>query len=377
MNYQNFKNGQAKFPVSTETFDFMQEQIFLVARLAEAIGANVIIKQPTLSSSPSTPGSDGLIIVNGELLPFKWGHGNTIVVCETSEDITAGTQTFVAARTRRWAQHGLGGIPLSNFTTLQDMVQLMSRIAAIENNYMTSAAINALVDGLQNTLQTEIDGIDGRVATIENSYITQAAVAQALADASKHHLPKYTVIDWYGPSPSVADVPYGFVPCGWFRATVSVRMAWEAAYDHSVQLTATSNENDYEYINITNANGVTIPDLTDRFIVQAGFKYPKGAAGGEEEVTLTIDEMPRHDHGGYTANDGAHRHNLNLDLGRTTAGLNDPYEDSYSDYRGSGTKLIATASGSNHCHAITSQGGNRAHNNMPPYFALYKLIKVI
>ena len=369
MNHQNFKNGQAKFPVSTETFDFMQEQIFLVARLAEAIGANVIITQPTANA-------DGLVIVNGELLPFSniVGVKPAIQVIETTEDVTAGTQTFTAARIKRWAQYSSSGTPLSQFVTLQTFVQLMSRIAAIENNYMTSAAINTLVNGLQSTLQAAISGISGRVTTIENTYITQAAVAEALADASKHHLPKYTVIDWYGPSLSVADVPYGFVPCGWFLATVSVRMAWEAAYDHSVQLTAVSNENDYEYINITNANGVTIPDLTDRFIVQAGFKYPKGTAGGEEEVTLTIDEMPRHDHGGYTDNKGEHSHTLNLPLGNYTGGSNLEY--SYNDSNGGGIKLGTLPDGS-HRHVISPQGDNRAHNNIPPYFALYKLIKVI
>lgn len=376
MNYQNFKNGQAKFPVSTETFDFMQEQILLVTRLAEAIGANVIIKQPTLSSSPSTPGSDGLIIVNGELLPFKWGHGNTIVVCETSEDITAGTQTFVAARTRRWAQHGLGGIPLSNFTTLQDMVQLMSRISTIEGNYMTSAAINALVDGLQNTLQTEISGIDGRVATIENSYITQAAFIDAFANASKHHLPYRTVIDWYGSSLSWSHVPYGFVPCGFFLGNQSIREEWENAYPNT-ETEYQPAYDDYIYIKIRKANSLLIPDLTDRFIVQAGHIYSKGDTGGEERVALTINEMPRHDHGGQTGTNGAHTHDLNYPIGKHINSSDEPTtDDSYNRLEGHGA-VLKTQTVGNHNHAITSQGGNQAHNNMPPYFALYKLIKVI
>lgn len=38
------------------------------------------------------------------------------------------------------------------------------------------------------------------------------------------------------------------------------------------------------------------PNLTDRFVLGAGAQYEVGATGGEESHTLTIDEMPSHNH---------------------------------------------------------------------------------
>lgn len=364
MDKQNFMNGLNKFPVSTETFNFMQEQIYLVARFAEAIGANVIITPPIASA-------DGLVIVDGELLPLKNGHGTGIIVTETFDDVTAGTQTFERARTKRCARYALGGTPLSSFTTLQNMVQLMGRILAIENSYITEAAVTALVQGLQSS----INGLDTRVTNIQNTCATQAALSQALADAAKHHLPKHSVIDWYGSSLTVAAVPEGFVPCGSFIGTLAESQAWNSKYPDT-SLSCISMDGDVVAIKITKANGVIIPDLTDRFIVQAGYNYSKGDYGGENFVALTLAQMPRHDHGGNTGISGQHSHELNLTLGNYHGHSDDPWADSYNDVKGNGTRLSVVQAGA-HTHTITQQGSNEAHENRPPYFALYKLIKVI
>lgn len=56
------------------------------------------------------------------------------------------------------------------------------------------------------------------------------------------------------------------------------------------------------------------PNLTDRFVIGAGDTYDVGSSGGESTHTLTISEMPQHNH----ANDlsiesaGSHTHSLSL-----------------------------------------------------------------
>ena len=368
MDKQNFMNGLNKFPVSTETFDFIQKQIYLVARFAEAIGANVIITYPTANA-------DGLVIVGGELLPFsrEVGAKPCIEVVETKEDITAGTQTFEDVRISKKARYSVSGMPLSSFTTLQNMVQLMGRILTIENTYITEAAVTALVNGLQSS----INGLNTQVTTIQNTYATQAAMNQAFANASKHYLPKRTVIDWYGGPLTAEFVPYGFVPCGKFLCTQEEQEAWAAvypAYPHTEMASFTEGGN--RYVRFARANGCLVPDLTDRFIVQAGFSYNKGDTGGQPTVTLTVNNMPSHNHGGYTAKDGAHTHDLSVQIGRHS-GSGVVTDDSYNYLSGAGNIMEVTNGGSSHKHAISPDGGGQPHDNMPPYFGLYKLMKVI
>jgi hypothetical protein len=42
------------------------------------------------------------------------------------------------------------------------------------------------------------------------------------------------------------------------------------------------------------------PDLQDRFIAAAGRNYKPGEQGGSDTVTLKLDQMPSHNHGGNT-----------------------------------------------------------------------------
>lgn len=256
MNRQNFKNGLSKFPVSTDTFDFMQEQIYLVARFAEAMGANVIIKLPTADT-------DGLVIVDGELLPFKKGFNPKpcIGIAEERPVINAGEQTFEDTRIVRYARYDVSGTPLSSFTTLQSMVQLMGRIAAIENNYVAQAAFATVVDSLLSDIATanvRIDGLDTRVTNLENTYVTQDFMSQVVDVITAHLVPKRAVISWYhsGVTLTPSDLPAGFVPCGRF-VTHPNDTTWASLYPDS------------EYSNaphgtlrkwvFTRANGVVVP----------------------------------------------------------------------------------------------------------------------
>lgn len=89
--------------------------------------------------------------------------------------------------------------------------------------------------------------------------------------------------------------------------------------------------------------GGTWERIQDRFLIGAGGSYSLGATGGSATHTLTIDEMPNHNHtldvAGYTASGG-------LGSGkRVTDGL----QSRVTNYT----------------------GGGQAHNNMPPYLAVY------
>ena len=91
------------------------------------------------------------------------------------------------------------------------------------------------------------------------------------------------------------------------------------------------------------------PDLRDRFVVGAGSSYAVGAKGGEASHTLTVEEMPRHSHSVSS-------------LSSTSSG---------SLPVGSGGSRLENSS-----KTTVATGGNAAHNNLPPYYALCYIMKL-
>lgn len=104
-----------------------------------------------------------------------------------------------------------------------------------------------------------------------------------------------------------------------------------------------------------------VPDLRDKFVVGAGHDYNVGDTGGEKEHTLTINEMPSHDHNWFGDDDLVNYVNnwggsLVSDSGNYDA------ESVEQDYK---SKVYTTS----------KTGGGQAHNNLPPYYALTFIIK--
>jgi len=116
----------------------------------------------------------------------------------------------------------------------------------------------------------------------------------------------------------------------------------------------------------------TWEQIKDTFLLAAGNNYEAGSVGGEAIHTLTVDEIPSHNHTASLSENGAHTHQIGADKDAV-------YNSSggcYSVHRattGADYILGATTSNGNHIHDITINniGGNVAHNNMPPYLAVY------
>lgn len=99
--------------------------------------------------------------------------------------------------------------------------------------------------------------------------------------------------------------------------------------------------------------GGTWERIKDKFILAAGDTYAAGTSGGETTHTLTIDEMPSHNHSLYTYQDSTQEEKANF-----IAQDNYTFKDGYT-YRTTGVRIMTTV------------GGSRPHNNMPPYTAMY------
>ena len=148
------------------------------------------------------------------------------------------------------------------------------------------------------------------------------------------------------------------------------------------------------------------PDLRNRFIVGAGSSYAKGATGGEAQHTLIGTETPLHNHNGsiptskVSGTNHYHYFGWNSRDNSGRFGYKDP--GTYPAFP-SGSQLIAW-NGSGHDNGLKpigsqimnmttsiginetasgtvdfstgNYGGNQPHNNMPPYVALFYIMKL-
>jgi len=130
----------------------------------------------------------------------------------------------------------------------------------------------------------------------------------------------------------------------------------------------------------TPINGITIPNLQDKFIMGVGAGYNINVSSGADSVTLNATHMPNHTHGSTitTNSDGVHTHTINKPrtTGNDEPGANWGLEGS----TGTGIILASSAGGSDHTHTFTSSsaGGTASptpHENRPPYYALLLIIR--
>lgn len=117
--------------------------------------------------------------------------------------------------------------------------------------------------------------------------------------------------------------------------------------------------------------GGTWEQIKDCFLLACGDTYQNGNQGGEATHTLTEEEMPTHTH--VIGSSGGHNHNQYF------------FEFRWPTSNYYGTKLVGrpvstgaqntnekmnTTNGA-HTHTPGNAGGDGAHNNMPPYLAVY------
>ena len=183
---------------------------------------------------------------------------------------------------------------------------------------------------------TEFDKLDGLTASTAD-----------LNTASTHYVPSGGIIMWSG---AVSSIPTGWALCDGNNGT---------------------------------------PDLRDRFVVGAGGSYSPNNTGGADSVQLTENEMPSHSH--TIPSSGAHSHTI-TDPGHThdytrlqeerdtspsdgsafSLPNNNPFK---TDTTQSATTGISIDNSGDHTHPINNTGGDGAHENRPPYYALAYIMK--
>lgn len=104
--------------------------------------------------------------------------------------------------------------------------------------------------------------------------------------------------------------------------------------------------------------GGTWEQIEDRFLLASGTTYSAGTTGGAATVTLNVNQIPSHRH----MNDYYY-----------PGGDQQWYSDTGAGISGSGYKYIHlnNSVGFHGAQRHSNVGGGQAHNNMPPYLAVY------
>lgn len=95
--------------------------------------------------------------------------------------------------------------------------------------------------------------------------------------------------------------------------------------------------------------------IQDVFLLCAGSIYAAGTTGGEANVTLTVEQMPSHSHIRDIENNI-----LTPNPPATGVGAWSPC-----------TLNLGIVTNDNHQVETRNTGGGQAHNNLPPYLAVY------
>lgn len=189
------------------------------------------------------------------------------------------------------------------------------------------------------------------------------------------------------------------------------------------------------YMSVSNVSpasflGGTWEQIQNRFLLAAGSSYAAGVTGGAAAHTLSAAEMPSHNHGfsatsayasndhthgfsattgtvsadhahtGYTSVGGAHTHNMRIRRDNSVGGGTDRIGNANGHAEVQTTNMESSGNhnhtvqtygfSANHIHGVSgttgginvshthgvsgntaAAGGGVAHNNMPPYLAVY------
>ena len=189
----------------------------------------------------------------------------------------------------------------------------------------------------------------GNVCTSATATVTQSLSAGSLSTGGKLECATLAAGKMTAPAVVVTEKSKGVggVVDGKGVIPVGGIVFWSGVVD--------SIPNGWALCNGQTVNGVRTPNLSDRFIVGVGSGYSLGATGGEASHKLTAAEMPSHNH--------AYKF-TGADIDQSWDSDNYFYCQHNQYPNNANTKYTEYT------------GGNAAHENRPPYYALCYIMRV-
>jgi len=117
-----------QFPISSETLDMIEQMITFVAKLANFGGTSFILSG---CEDVGTSCNSGIVVINGELLPFQGGvKSDYVVIAETDSSVVAYNQSYDNIISTRKVIFGMGTGQLlwSSFTRIKSLLEIDSEL---------------------------------------------------------------------------------------------------------------------------------------------------------------------------------------------------------------------------------------------------------
>lgn len=211
-------------------------------------------------------------------------------------------------------------------------------------------------NGLSNTATITYKRNDTSAASTLSATASNGSVSGSVAYTDLDYQTVYrwtlTITDSFGESGSVTVTLTASVPSFWIgKTTIAINGVKLIDIIHPIGsiITTVSSTNPGS---LPGYEGTKWEEITGRFLLAHDESHPAASTGGEFDHTLTVDEMPSHSH--KLQQEG---HNPGTTDGASKAGSY-PAE-------------IHPDHDKNWYLGTQSVGGSKAHNNTPPYLAVY------
>lgn len=209
MNIANYKNETNMFPITTETFDFIQNQMLLLQELSKTFGKNYVIEDPA-------PEQSGVIVINNEICEFLYSTPTNYVKVSVSElPLTFKDQVFGQLLEERVCRY----CSEDDNTGLDGIVYELSSIPKVNNINEIFDERMKLLELSSSKLKMSISKLFKKIANQQPlGYIKYFALDEIPQDL--YHNNMMINLNEY---PLHKGVPEGYIPCfpfGYFEAVV-------------------------------------------------------------------------------------------------------------------------------------------------------------
>lgn len=324
MNNINF-TIQDNFPVSQETFDFLQEMIKLNHKLSKIGGTNYILEGCDVNNDDTV--NNGFICIDGEVMPFAGGNEvkTYIEIVENREAVEAFGTNYLDAYVKRYAQLSDvdNGIEFVSYMQVESNVKLLEKI-----NEKSGSPVGVIEDwaGLIDKIPSNYILCDGRALYKAQYPDLYNAIGETygVIGTTQFKLPDMQGRVSVGYSSLGGD--YEKIGAIGGAETVELLENNLPAHTHGAETDSNGSHNHNMFVKADADNGDL--QVGDERVSNRGVDE-----GSNDYIMQTINNGVQN--AGKTSTDGSHDHNV----------------------------------------TVFPTGGNEAHENRMPYMVLPKIIK--